>query len=120
MRRSRKGRPSWSERSPLDAMARSGTAAARAAARWSTRGITRSAMRLLSRSDAARAIHLDANPRNEGGFVAGEVQRRVGHVERGGKPPKGDGREEFRTPCIVDGPPRELSREARIGVEDGV
>src|SRR5439155_5415107 len=90
------------------------------AARWSSRGITRSAMRGLSQSNAAGAIDLDANPGDEGGFVACEVERGIGDVECGRKPPQRDRREEFRTACLVDRTARELGRQAGVRIEHGI
>src|SRR5947207_6192592 len=105
---------------PVGTIARAGAVAARTAMRWSTKGITRSAMRGLSQSNAAGAIHLDAYPGDEGGFVACQVEGGIGDVECGREAPERDRREEFRTARLVDGAARELGRQAGVRVEDGV
>src|SRR4051794_20856918 len=108
MRKSRNGRPSVSDNRPVAGTAPAGSLAPSAARRWSIRGITRSAIRLLSLGrtrdpsaqpkallDAAGTVHLDADAGDEGGLVAGQVQRRVGDVQRAREAAQGNGGQEL-------------------------
>ena len=71
-------------------------------------------------SDAAGAVDLDADPADEGGLVAGQVERRVGDVQRRRKTPERNGGAELRAHGVVDRPAGELGRQAGVGVEHRV
>lgn len=67
--------------------------------------------------NAARAVNFNTHARDKGGFVAGQVQRGIGHVKRGGKAAQRNRGQEFVSARIVQWAAGKLGGQAGVGVE---
>src|SRR5450830_1055255 len=67
--------------------------------------------------NAARAVNFNTHARDKGGFVAGQVQRGIGHVKRGGKAAQRNRGQEFVSARIVQRTAGKLGGQAGVGVE---
>src|SRR4051794_27332631 len=59
-----------------------------------TREAKGTAKKLFATSNTPSSIHLDANPADERSFIRCQIQRHIGHIQRGRKPSQRNRRQE--------------------------